>query len=159
MGMTDNIQHVETAVLQLGTVATNADSATVIDTQGKGAYCFVDAIHNVASNTSASAKWTSLVLQHGTTTDASNHTAIANMTGTTEATATTAQFVLGTHNDTTNASITRFYVNLTDKERYLRVVRQSSPSYHSTATTVTFFRKPVSPDTDALRGLASSVVG
>lgn len=159
MAMTDNLQHVETAVLQLGTVATNATSATVIDTQGKGAWAVVDAIHNVASNTSASAKWTSLLLQHGTTTDPTNHTAISNMTGTTESTATTAQFVLGEHNDTTNASITRFYVNLTDKERYLRVLRQSSASYHSTATTVTFYRKSVSPDTNALRGLASSVVG
>ena len=151
-------QNQKAVVPQLGVVSTSATSATTQDCLGFSRV-IVDAIHNVASNTSASAKWTSLVLQHGSTTDVSNFTAIANMTGTTEATATTAQFVLGEHNDTVVASITRFFVDLTGKERFLRVLRQASASYHSTATTFQLFRGGSSPDSDSERGVVSSVAG
>ena len=153
-----SFQNQKAVVPQLGVVATDATSATTQDTLGFKR-CIVDVIHNKASNASASAKWTSLVLQHGSTTDVSNFTAIANMTGTTQATATTAQFVLGEHNDTVVGSITRFFVDLTGKERFLRVLRQASASYHSTATTFQLFRAGSSPDSDTERGVVSSVAG
>ncbi len=101
----------------LGVVSTSATSATTVDTLGFD-YVRIDVLHNVASATNASAKWTALKLMHGTTTDATNHTNIVGAVGTTEATATSSQFVLGVHNDTSVGGVTSFFVDLRTKERY-----------------------------------------
>lgn len=158
MGISDSYQNGVAECFQLGTIATNATSATTVDTRGRGAFAIVDVVQTVASATNISAKWTALVLEHGTTTDASNHTAITNMTGTTNTTATTAQFVIPTNNDTAVNQITRFYVDLRNKERYLRVEKQAMAGHQTTANTATFFRRPVAPINDTERNVGVSVV-
>ena len=132
---------------QHAVVSTAATSATTVNTLGEGDYARVDVFHNVASATNASAKWTALKLSHGTTTHPTNHTNIVGAVGTTNATATSSQFVLGVHNDTSVGGVTSFFVNLTNKERILRVEKQAAASYHSTHNTITYFRINEGPDT------------
>ena len=158
MGLTDSYQNGVAECFQLGTIATNATSLTTVDTLSRGAFAIVDVVQNVPAATNTSAKWTSLVLSHGTTTDATNHTAITNMTGTTNTTATTAQFVLPTNNDTAVNQICRFYIDLRNKERFIGVTKQASANHQSTANTATLFRRPTSPVTDAERNVGISVV-
>ncbi len=155
----DSMQNLETDLFSLATIATDATSAVTVDTFGKGAFAMVDCAHSPATNTSSSAKFTTIKLQHGTTTHPTNCTNIAGMVGTTNDTATTNQFVLGVHNDTANWGITRFFVNLVKKERILRIERQAAASHHTVITSITYFRKPQSSNTAAKRGCVSSVVG
>ncbi len=141
----------------LGVIATDATSATTVDRIGFD-YARVDVIHNVASATNASAKWTALKLMHGTTTDATNHTNIDGAVGTTNATATTAQFVLGVHNDTAVGGVTSFFVNLINKEQFLRVEKHAAASYHSTANVITLFRAHDMPDTAGELGASAFAI-
>lgn len=126
-------------------IATNATSATTVDTLGAD-YARVDVLVNVASATNASAKWTALKLSHGKTTHPSNHTNMVGAVGTTEATATSSQFVLGVHNDTALGGVTSFFVDLRNKERILRVEKHAAASYHSTANIITLYRLHDGPD-------------
>lgn len=139
---------------QTGTIATNATSASLIDCAGEQmgtVYVFMAA----ATAVNSSAKWTSIVFQHGTTTDVSNFTAIDGLTGTTEATATTNQFVLDEHNDNTNAHSIQADLDLSSLERYLRVVKQAPASHASTSNMIVFKRSPNSPSNAAGRGVSS----
>lgn len=141
-----------TIMFQIGAIATDATSATTVDVLGyKRAQ--VEIFTSPATATNSSAKWTSLVLQHGITTDVTNFTAITGATGTTEATATATQFVLPVHNDATEAGIIRFNVDLVDKARHLRVVKQATASHHTTANSVNLFRSGTSPDSAADAGV------
>lgn len=117
---------------------------------GRGmSHCTVDVGHQASLATNSSNKWTSLVIQHGSTTDVSNFTALSNGTGTTNATATAAQFVLPTHNDTSVGGLVRFHVNLGDKERYLRLVKEADDATQSfTYDQVTFWNDPLTPASD-----------
>jgi hypothetical protein len=141
----------------LGVVATNATSATTVDTSG-WEYARIDVLHNVASATNASAKWTALKLQHGTTTDATNHTNIVGAVGTTNSTATSSQFVLGVHNDTAVGGVTSFFVNCAKYEKILRIEKQAAASYHSTANIITLSRGASMPDTAAELGASAFCV-
>lgn len=93
---------------------------------------------------------------HGSTTDASNHTAIDGAIGT-SGTPSTAQFSLPIHNDTSYASIVRFFVNMTDKERYLRVQKQGSASHSTTVDIAHLSNADEVPDTATLRGVNAQV--
>ncbi|MCH8878466.1 MAG: hypothetical protein IID34_01120 [Planctomycetes bacterium] len=110
-----------------------------------------------ATNGSSNAKWTSLVIQHGLTTDVSNFTAVSGATGTTEATATSSQFVLPVHNDVAESGVIRFDINMVGKARHLRVVKRAPPSHHTSSNTVTLFRGNSSPDSAADAGLDAIV--
>ena len=124
------------------TEATGATNAATIDTLGEP-HCRIEVCLPPATATNSSASFTSLVLQHGTTTHPSNMTALA--TGGTE-------FTIPTHNDTANAGIVAFDVNLANRERILRVVAQF-PAAHSTTTyTARFDRQPEVLGTDADQG-------
>ena len=141
----------------LGVVATDATSATTVDTSGFD-YARIDVLINVASNTSASAKWTALKLSHGKTTHPSNHTNIVGAVGTTEATATSSQFVLGVHNDTAVGGITSFFVNCSKYEKILRIEKHAAASYHSTANVIILTRAANMPDTAAELGASAFTI-
>lgn len=138
-------------------VATDATSATTVDTSGFE-YARIDVLVNVASNASASAKWTSLKLMHGTTTHPTNHTNIVGAVGTTNATATSSQFVLGEHSDTAAGGITSFFVDCSKYEKILRIEKQAAASYHSTANIITLSRAANMPDTAAELGATAYTI-
>ena len=156
--MIGNLQKNKVVVFQaLGVVATDATSATTIDTSGFE-YARIDVIHNVASATNASAKWTKLKLQHGKTTHPTNHTNIVGAVGTTEATATSSEFVLGVHNNTSNGGVTSFFINCAKYEKILRIEKQASASYHSTANIITLSRAAAMPDSASLLGASAFTI-
>lgn len=123
-----------------GAIATDATSAVTVDTAGED-YCRIDAVISPATATNSSTKWTSLKLMHGTTTDVSNCTNIVGAVGTTNATATSSQFVLGVHNDTTIGGVTSFFVDLTNKEDILRLEVQATDSHDTVHYNITYFRQ------------------
>ncbi len=154
----DSAQNMETVVFELAAISTSATSAVTVDTSGKGPFAIVDVCFSKATATNSSAKWTNIKLQHGTTTHPTNHTNIDGAVGTTNSTATTAQFVQGVHNNATNMSITRFFVDLTNKEKILRVEHQANASHQTAVAIIHYFRKPQSSNTDAKRSVTASCV-
>lgn len=111
------------AALAQATVATNATASVgPFDMQGF-AHAVVQVIHPPAAATNSSAKWAALDVLVGDTTDFTNATVVPGLSGTTNATASTSQFVLGVHNDTTYAGLTLLAVsNL--RHRYVFIRRQ-----------------------------------
>jgi hypothetical protein len=141
---------------QPATVASNATHGANIDRLGFD-YAVVDYMQNPTAATNTSAKWTSLQLMHGTTTDPSNHTAVSGKAvGTTNATATTSQFVLPQHNDTDDASTVRFYVDCRPLERYLRIQGQHPNTANLAWGAAELWRGDGMPDSDTERGVAVS---
>lgn len=149
------------------TPATTTHSAATffssVDTfvEGKRAdYAVIDVLQGPSDQTNTSAKWTSLQLMHGTTTDVSNATAVTGpFVGTTEATATTSQFVLPEHNDTAEESCIRFYVNTRNLERYLGVQGKMDNSSNLTWFQVEFWRGDGMGDSATTRGVAAYTEG
>lgn len=150
-------QNQKVVCTQLQTIATNATSAVTVDTTGWD-YCIYDVYHNPSTASNSSAKWTSLVLQEATTTDTTNATAIDGCTGTTNATATSAQFVLPVHNDTSIGSVVRFFVPLHNKAKIIRCQKQAAASHHHTCEVIHLMRGRTGADTDTERGVNVSVV-
>jgi len=105
-------------VLAQATVATNATASVgPFDVGGYG--CVVaKAIHPPAAATNSSAKWAALQLLVGDTTTFSEATAVNGLVGTTNTTASTSQFVLGVHNNTSYASNTRLSLD-GNRHRYV----------------------------------------
>jgi len=144
---------------QPATIASNATSQASADTLGYD-YAVVDVMQDPSAATNTSAKFTSMVLTHGTTTDASNHTAVTGKyTGTTNTTATTSQFVLPQHNDTDDASIVRLGVDCRTLERYLRIEAQHPNTVNLTWSHCELSRGEGMPNTDAKRGVDVSSYG
>lgn len=137
------------------TVATNATSSAYVDTIQDGIsyrYACILSIAEPAAATNSSAKYTSLRLLHGAVTNISSGTAVATLTGTTEATATTAQFVIGTHNDTLVGSVTPLFVDCQGLERYLTIEkRSSSVGWDGNCDVAILTNGTEAPDTAALR--------
>ena len=142
------IQNEVVVCFQHAAIATNATSASTVDTLGQAGPASLYVFMAPSTNTSSNAKWTSLVIQHGTTTDVSNFTAIAGMTGTTESTATTDQFVIQTHNDSTNAAAHIFDLDLSTLERHLRVVKEA-PASHAETSNLLIFKRPLNTPSQA----------
>ncbi len=132
-------------------VATNATSALNYDTLGFD-YAVVNVVSEEATATNSSAKWITLRLLHGTTTDATNYTAITGATGTTNATTAAGEFVLPEHNDATQGGVVSFYVQLADKERFLRVEKTAAASHIITTNHVMLWQADNVPSTAATRG-------
>lgn len=115
--------------------ATNATSSISFDTWVDGEkadrarlqFCLP-----VAQATNSSAKFTSLIVGHATTTDISNATTLGTRgTGTTNTTASTSQFVLPPHNDTSNKANLLLDVDLTGTQRYLHCTWQAATNYNT----------------------------
>ncbi len=132
-------------------VATNATSALNYDTLGFD-YAVVNVVHEAATATNSSAKWTALRLMHGTTTDATNYTAITGATGTTNATTAAGEFILPVANDAVLGAVVSFYVQLADKERFLRVEKHATASHAFTTNHVMLFQADNVPSTAGTRG-------
>ena len=148
------------------TPATAASDATAyfsVDTFVDGHradYAVVNAIQGPANATNTSSKWTSIQLMHGTTTDVSNATAITGpFIGTTNATATTSQFVLPEHNDTAEDSVVRFYVDIRNLERYLGIQSQSDNVSNNSWFQAEFWRGDGMGDSATTRGVAAYTEG
>jgi hypothetical protein len=133
-------------------VATNATSAATIDTISEGkSFDFAHLIYvNVAgTNTSSTTKFSTFTVSHGTTTDASNHTTISGLQGTTNTTAAATEFVLPNPNSATLGSVTQCWVDLRGKERILRIVKQAPASHSTVAGIALLSRTADTPDTIA----------
>ena len=132
-------------------VSTAATSALNYDTLGFD-YAVVNVVHEPATNSSSNAKWLSLRLMHGITTDPTNFTAITGATGTTNATTAAGEFILPVHNDTTLGGVVSFFVQLVGKERFLRVEKKAAASHAFTTNHVMLSQADNVPDSAATRG-------
>ena len=121
-------QNFRKLVAHLATANAGATTLFSIDTLGWD-YATVDVINTAAAATNTSNQFTSLVLQDGTTTDASNMTAISGATGT-SGTAAATQFSMPINNNTSFPSVVTFAVPLGDKERYLGVTLETADTNH-----------------------------
>lgn len=129
--------------------ATNATGSSYFDTWQNGEPCdYAEVCLSLpaAQATNSSATYTSLVLGHAATTDISNATAFATRgTGTTNSTATTAQFVLERTNDTANRSIQRVGIHLAAAQRYIHITHQAATNYNTSVFTCTLSRCGLAP--------------
>jgi len=141
------------------TVATNATSAATIDTLGFD-FAHVIYVNVAATATNSTTKFSTFTVSHGTTTDASNHTTISGLQGTTNSTASSTQFVLPNCIDTSLGCVTSCFVDLRAKERYLRIVKQA-PAAHSTVAGVCLLGRAIeeTPDSAADMGNTGGTVG
>lgn len=134
------------AALAQATVATNATASVgPFDMQGFG-HCTIDAIHNPAAATDSSAKWAALDVLVGDTTTFSEATVVPGLSGTTNSTASASQFVLGVHNDTTYAAITRLAITGL-RHRYVFIRRQvpGATNYNVPAFIVNGYHRTEAP--------------
>lgn len=144
------------AVLAQATVATNATAiAGPFDMQGFG-HVVINAIHPPAAATNSSAKWQVLEVYVGNSTTFSEATAVNGLVGTTNSTASTSQFVLGVHNDTSYASITRLSIGGM-RHRYVFVKHQvpGATNYNVPCFIVNGFHKDHAPSSASEAGLAA----
>lgn len=115
--------------------ATNATGSTYFDTWVNGEPCdYADVVFSLpaAQATNSSATYTSLVIGHAATTDISNATTFGTRgAGTTNSTATTAQFVLERTNDTAARSGQRVGIHLANAERYVHITFQAATNYNT----------------------------
>jgi len=140
------------------TVATNATASVgPFDIRGFGVV-IASAIANPAVATNSSAKWAALDIRLGDTTSYTNATAVNGLVGTTNATASTSQFVLGVHNDTSFAGITRASI-ADNRHAYLFITYQTAgaTNYNSPAFFVNAWHGPQTPDTATEAGLNAAV--
>jgi hypothetical protein len=102
------------------THATNATAFVCFDTIGFD-YAEVIVEEAPAAATNSSNQCSAMVLQHGTTTDPTNATAVTGASTGTSGTGTTSQFTMPIGNNTTFGMVTRFFVDLGALERYIAV--------------------------------------
>lgn len=149
---------------QVSVESTAVTHAAALDKTGFN-YVAIDVLTAPTAATNTSAKWASLRLGHSTTTHPTNATAVTGpFVGTTEATATTSQFVLPQHNDTSEESCIRFYVDARFLERYLIVQGLAAPNASTVTSnsywfTAELWRGSGLPDTDTKRGVDKSTFG
>lgn len=110
-----------------GSQATNATARAYIDTLNCSDIDIVVGAAK-ASATNSSATFTSLVIQHSDTTDATNFSTI--MSGTT-GTPTSSQFALTVNNDTSAFTAYRATVKKDGRKRYVGIVYQPMTGYNT----------------------------
>lgn len=142
------------------TVLTNATASYgPFDISGCG-HVVIKAIHPPAVATNSSAKWQALAVYVGDTTNFTSATAVVGLVGTTEATASTSQFFLGVHNDTSYASITRLSIG-SNRAKYAFV--QANPpgatSYRRVAIVCDGYHSGQAPNTASEAGCAAVAHG
>lgn len=146
------VQALQTTVLSgPATAATNSDTTVRLDTLGGGHARFLIITPPATANNS-SAKLAVLAITEGDTTVVTNAVAVANLTGTTNATATSSQFVLPVNNNTSNGNVVQIDIPLVGRRRYLFAAVRPAAS-HSTLTIIgELSRLAEAPDSDAERG-------
>lgn len=154
-----NAMRVVTARVASG--ATNATATAMIDTWGSDGRPYHHAIlmikSAVASATDSSAKWTGLRVLEGATTAVSSAAAINGLTGTTNSTATSAQFVLPAHNDTSTPMSIHLEIPLLNRDRYFFVETTSSADTVDNCVDCILSRGGVTPDSATERGATTLV--
>jgi hypothetical protein len=137
-------------------VATDATSAATVDTTGFD-FAHILYVNVKATQTDSVTKFSTFTVSHGTTTHASHHTTISGLQGTTNATASSTQFVLPNPNSATLGSLTQCWVNLRGKEKILRIVKQAAASHSTVAGIALLSRTADTPDTIAEMQSTNSV--
>lgn len=151
-------QHVKTVVLvPPGTLATNATATARVDTLGYD-YATFTVIQGNAAGTNVSAKWASLSLSAGDTTNATSSTTLTDFVGSTN-TAVTSGFVIQPNNNTSGGLVHEFQVDCRGKPRYLFFNGQPHATNNTVAVLCKLSRAEQAPVTDAQRGVALTVVG
>ena len=139
------------------TVATNATaSAGPFDIAGFDSVQ-IKCIHAAATNSSASAKWAVLDVLVGDSTAFTSATAVNGLVGTTNSTASTSQFVLGVHNNTSYGSITRLNVHKNKHAyAYIRYQPPATTNYRLPVFVVDAFNSAQSPNSASESGAAAT---
>jgi len=140
----------------LATVATNATaSAGPFDIAGFDSVQ-IKCIHQAATATNASVKWAALDVRVGNSTTYANATAVNGLVGTTNSTASTSQFVLGVHNNTSFGSVTRLNLHK-NKHAYAFITYQTpaTTNYNIPAFVVDAFSPAQTPNTASESGAAA----
>lgn len=136
------------------TSATNATaSAGPFDMSGCN-QVNIKVCHAAASATNASAKWATLQILNSDSTAFTSATAVSGLVGTTNATASTSQFVLGAHNNTSNMSVTKLNV-LDNKHPYYFVVFSAATGYNTATIVVDGYAAAQAPNTASENGAAA----
>lgn len=142
-----------------GTVSTSATTTASVDTAVLGGASTLQLLiaSPPATATNASARWSVLRLESSN--DLSTWSTVPGCDGTTNATATSTQFVLPTWNNTAVGQTVRFEVPYCGVYgRYFRLVFQPpNTNYHTVAAIALIGRTAFSPDTDAERGASVTV--
>ena len=116
-------------------------------------HCRIDVVTAVSTGTLGN-QWTSMVILESSVTNISSATALASGTGTTNTTATTAEFTLPTYMDTSVKQIISFEVPLAKVERYLNLTVQASSITQATCHFIATLSRGSGRDTDAKQGAA-----
>jgi hypothetical protein len=139
------------------TVATNATASVgPFDIAGFDSVQF-KCIHAAATNSSASAKWAALDVLVSDSSNFTAATAVNGLVGTTNPTASTSQFVLGVHNNTSFASVTR--LNLHKNKHAYAFVRYQVPAttnYNQPVFVVDAFNAAQAPNSASESGAAAT---
>jgi hypothetical protein len=139
-----------------GTTATNAVASNYFDRKNYN-YATVEVAVPPATATNSSAKLIALALTEGDTT--SSFAAFGAFTGTTNSTAAATEFVLPVHNNTSVGAIHKFYINLRDRKRYIKVAATPGASHTTIFGKATLSRAETAPDSNTERGVSVSVIG
>lgn len=91
-------------------LATNATASARIDAQGAHG-ALITIAHGPAAATNSDAKWAVLSIGVSDTTTFSTSNRVSGLVGTTNSTASTSQFVLPAHNNTSNPSVIKLHLN------------------------------------------------
>lgn len=145
-------------IQQQATIASNATASYgPFDISGYGHVVF-RASHPPALATNSSAKWGALAVYVGDTTDFTSATAVSGLVGVTTSTASTSQFVLGVHNNTTYASITRLALsNNKHKYAFLQVQPAAATNYTPITLTADCYHAAQAPNSATEAGCVNIV--
>lgn len=145
-----NKQMEKVVVMVMGTAATSATASASVDTLGFD-YCTIDAVLPAATATNASAKWGVLQVLEADVTNFTSATSIANLSGTTNSSATSG-FVIQPQNNTSAPQVARLFIDCKAHKRYLFVEFESAASHSTVCVTATLDRGAQAPATDSDRG-------
>ncbi len=138
-------------------IASNATSNHQVDTwDAEGIpfeHCRIDVVTAVSTGTLGN-QWTSMVILDSIVTNISSATALPSGTGTTNTTATTAQFTIPTYTDTSIKQIISFSVPLATVERYLNLTVEASSITQQTCHFIATLSRGSGRDTDTKQGAA-----
>jgi hypothetical protein len=143
-------------VAGLATVATDATASYgPFDISGYG-HVVISALHPPATATNADVKWAGLSVLVGDTTTYANATAVSGLVGVTTSTASTSQFVLGVHNNTTYASITKLSIsNNKHKFAFVNATPPATTNYRRVDILVEAFHAAQAPNSASEAGCAA----
>ena len=140
-----------------GTLATNATATAIIDTLGYD-YLTVEVVQGASVATNSSARWASLFLSEGDTTTAASSVNIPAFIGTTNTSATSG-FVIQPNNNNTTGIVQKLFVSLLGRRRYVFLNAQPHQTNSAVYAKAELSRAEQSPNTDANRNIAGSVIG